>query len=114
MNTSTLRLSIAILSIITALIHLGLAFVLTGGMQIMFILNGIGFLVLLYALLRPPAALAGMRNLVHYALIALAGMTIIGYFAVNGFKPDDYLGLFTKLVEVLLAVAVFMHLRRTA
>jgi 4-amino-4-deoxy-L-arabinose transferase-like glycosyltransferase len=114
MNTSTLRLAITILTVITALVHLGLAIVLTGNMQVMFILNGIGFLVLLYLLLRPPAGIAGLRNLVHYALIAFASVTIIGYFVVNGFKPDDYLGLFTKLVEILLVVTVFMHLRRTS
>jgi hypothetical protein len=56
MNTSTLRLAIAVLTVITALVHLGLAIVLTGTMQIMFILNGIGFLVLLYLMLRPPLA----------------------------------------------------------
>lgn len=111
MKRSTLNWVIAILTIITAVIHLGLAFILTGAFQILFILNGIGYLVLLWALLRPPAFLAGRSNLVHYLFILFTAVTIIGYFVVNGFKPGDYLGLLDKLVEVLLIAALFLRLR---
>lgn len=113
MNRSTLNWVIAILTIITAVIHLGLAFVIDGTLQILFVLNGIAYLVLLWALLRPPAFLEGRSNLVHYLFILFILVTIVGYFVVNGFKPDDYLGLFDKLVEVLLVVALFLHLRST-
>jgi hypothetical protein len=111
MNQNTLRWIISILTLITAAVHLGLAFVLSGSMQILFVLNGIGYLVLLWALLRPPAFLEGRSALVHYAFILFALVTIAGYFAVNGFKPGDYLGLFDKLVEVVLIVALFLHNR---
>ena len=110
MSKSTLQLAITVLTLITAAIHLGLVFVLSGTMQIMFILNGLGYLVLLYALLRPPVFLQGRSSLVHYAFIAFASVTILGYFAVNGFKPDDTLGLIDKAVEILLVAALFLHL----
>jgi hypothetical protein len=112
MNRSTLRIAITILTLITALIHLGLAFVLDGTMQILFILNGIGYLVLLWALLRPPAFLQGRSMLVHLAFMGFALVTIIGYFVTNGFIADDYLGLFTKVVEILLVAALFLHMRQ--
>lgn len=116
MNRSTLRLIIAILTIITAVIHLGLAFVLTGTMQIMFILNGIGYLVLLWALLRPPAFLEGYSTLVHLAFMLFTAVTIVGYFVVNGFaifEPGHIIDLIDKVVEVLLLIALFLHWRAT-
>jgi hypothetical protein len=112
MNRSTLRIAITILTLITAVVHLSLAFVLEGTMQILFILNGISYLVLLWALLRPPAFLRDKSTLVHLAFIAFVLTTIIGYFVVNGFKADDYLGLFDKLVEVLLVISLFLHMRQ--
>lgn len=111
MNKNTLRWIIIILTLITAAIHLSLVFVLSGAMQIMFVLNGVGYLVLLWALLKPPAFLEGRSALVHYAFILFVVVTIAGYFVVNGIKPGDYLGLFDKLVEVLLVVALFLHNR---
>ncbi len=114
MNRSTLRTAITILTLITAVLHLGLAFVNHGTLQIMFVLNGIGYLVLLWALLRPPAFLHDRSMLVHLAFIAFTLVTIIGYFVVNGFKADDYLGLFDKLVEVLLVVAIFLDMRQSS
>lgn len=114
MDRSTLRIVISILTLITVAIHLGLVLVLEGSMQIMFVLNGIGYIGLLWAFLRPPAFLSGQTVLVHYAYIAFATVTIIGYFVVNGFKPDDFLGLADKLVEGLLVAALFMHLRKTS
>lgn len=114
MNRSTLRIAITILALITAVIHLGLAFVLDGTMQILFILNGIGYLALLWAFLRPPAFLQDKSMLVHLAFMGFAVVTIIGYFVVNGLKTDDYLGLFTKVVELLLVIALFLHMRQAA
>lgn len=111
MNQNTLRWIITITTLITAAIHLGLAFVLSGPMQILFVLNGIGYLVLLWALLRPPAFLEGRSALVHYVFILFAVVTIAGYFVVNGIKPGDFLGLVDKLAEVVLIVALFLHNR---
>jgi hypothetical protein len=117
MNRSSLRLIITVLTISTATIHLGLAPLIRDdlpGLFIPFILNGIGYLVLLWALLRPPAFLAGRSTLVHLAFIAFTLMTIVMYFVFNGFKLDDYLGLLDKFVEILLVIALVFHLRQSA
>lgn len=111
MNKSTLRTAIILLAVITAMIHIGLTLVLEGPMQTMFLLNGIGYLVLLWATMWPPAALEKQRTLLHYVFMTFAVVTIVAYFVVNGFKVDA-LGWFTKLVEVLLVVALFQHLRK--
>lgn len=116
MNRTTLSWIIAILTIITAVIHLGLAFVLEGTMQIMFILNGLGYLLLLWALLRPPAFLAGNSTLIHYLFMLFTLVTIVGYFVVNGFalfEPGHLIDLIAKVVEVLLLIALFLHLRQS-
>lgn len=114
MSKTTLQLAITVLTLITAAIHLYLAPQLNEpdvkNLQIPFFLNGIGYLALLYALLRPPAFLQGRASLVHYAFIAFASVTILGYFAVNGFNPDDNLGLIDKAAEILLVAALFLHL----
>jgi hypothetical protein len=112
MSRATLRTAITVLTLITALIHLVLLN-LGGKILPLFILNGLGFLALLYALLRPPAFLKGQTSLVHYAFIGYTAVTVIAYFALQGFGFSA-LGYFTKLVEVLLIGALWMHMRQAA
>jgi hypothetical protein len=50
--------------------------------------------------------------LVQLAFMGFALVTIIGYFVTNGFIAGDYLGLFTKVVEILLVAALFLHMRQ--
>ena len=113
-NLSTVRLAISVLTVITAAIHALLA--ATAG--IMFYLNAAGYMVLLAALLKKPAMLAkfveGREKLLHYAFMAYAGVTIVGYFAMNGGGSFSNLaGLATKLDELLLIGALWQHLRLT-
>lgn len=116
MDRNILRWIIIITTIITAIIHLGLAFVISGTLQILFVLNGIGYLVLLWLLLRPPAFLSGQSTLIHWLFIAFTTATIIGYFVVNGFalfEPGHLIDLIDKAVEVILVAALFLHWRQT-
>jgi hypothetical protein len=109
MNKITGRqIGIIVLTIATALIHLVLAFVYPP-MQIPFILNGAGFIILLVAYFLPQ--LAGYRNITRWLLIAFAAVTIIGYFAVNGLKMDP-LGLLTKAIEVALIILLWLDGRK--
>ena len=122
MNRTTLRWIIAILTIVTALIHLSLAFLLIRNPQnqslgYLFIANGISYLVLLWIYLRPPAFLAGYANMVSYIFIAFVLVTIIGYFALNGmalFQPGHPIDLIAKIDEVLLVIALFLDRRQAA
>ncbi len=110
MNLQFLRGAIAVLTLVTAGIHLYLS--QTAGVS--FILNGLGYVALLIALLVRLPVLAGRERWVHYAYMAFAAVTIVAYFAVNGGESfSNMLGLFTKAVEVLLILALWQHLRMT-
>lgn len=109
MNRSTLRILIALLTIVTAAIHLSLGIRnLSDTFGILFILNGIGYLALLAAFwLDIPKGRAG---LVRMLLMAFAAVTIVAYFVVNGsYSLQNALGLITKLDELLLIVVLYLY-----
>jgi len=75
----------------------------------LFLLNGIGYLVLVGALYLPQ--LRQYQTTVRWLLIAFAAVTIIMYFAIAGvrFNPVGYL---TKAVEVVLIILLLIDGRR--
>lgn len=92
--------AIAILAILTALAHLYLAFILgitTSAFPIFFLLNSIGYLVLLVALYSPQ--LAGIQRPIRWLLILYTLLTIILYFV---FRYFTLFGYTDKMIEVLL------------
>ena len=113
MTKSTLRTLIVVLTLITAGVHLILLNMSvldeTGSIDIPFTLNGLGYLALLAALLY--GFPAGREKLVHYAFIAYTLVTILAWYFINGDFTDP-VGVFTKTVEVLLIVFLWMHLQR--
>jgi hypothetical protein len=80
-------------------------------MPVMFLLNGIGYLVLVTALYLP--ALRQYQPIVRWLLILFAAVTIIMYFAIAGLRPNP-VGLLTKAVEVALIVLLFIEGRRAS
>jgi hypothetical protein len=116
MSRSTLRWVIILTTIATAFIHLVVLPLRMGRPDLPFILNGIGFLSLLAALffVKVPF-LAGRETLLHYAYMAFTAITLIAYFVVQGGNAfTDTLGLVTKAIEVVLLIALFLHLRAEA
>ncbi len=116
MSRNTLRILVLIFGIITALVHLYLGFKFLGIPNatppgLLFILNGIAYIVLTAAVVFD--LLPKQRALVHYALIAFAAVTIIAYFVVNK-GVGGPLGWVTKLDEVALIIVTYLHLRATA
>ncbi len=109
MSNRNIRLIIALLTLITATVHL----VVLNRQELHpeFLLNGLGYLGLLGALwFRFPA---GQQRLLHYAYMAFALATIIAYFVVNGAEGfASILGLSTKAVEVLLIVFLWLDLKK--
>ena len=77
----------------------------------LFLLNGIGYLVLVGALYLPQ--LRQYQPIVRWLLIAFAAVTIVMYFAIAGvrFNPVGYL---TKAVEVVLIILLLIDGRRSA
>jgi hypothetical protein len=74
----------------------------------MFLLNGLGYLGLMAALLTNLPFLAGRERLLHYAYMGYAAVTILGWVA---FGARNILGYSDKIVEILLILALWQHLR---
>ena len=110
MSKKSLQTAILILGAITAVIHLALAFVF-GSFDAIFLLNGLGYIVLLWALLKTPAFLAGLQSLIPWVTILYTVVTIVLFFVFNAETGYGPLGLITKVDEVLLIVAVYMYSR---
>ena len=103
-----LQYGIIILTIITALIHLGLGFAfIPDFLGIAFILNGITYLLLLAGLYFVPQ-LAERRGLIRWLLLAFTAVTFVLYFVFNW--PDIWglAGLFDKAVELLLIILLIL------
>ena len=102
------KLAIIILTVVTAIIHIGLAFyaLSAGDMTtfVMFLLNGVGYLVLLAAYTLPLPLARNYTKLVRWAFIAFTAVTIIGWVAI-GLK--NVVGYSDKLIEVALIVLLF-------
>ncbi len=97
---------ILLLVLATGLIHLWKG--ISDGL-LMFIANGIGYLVLAAAAYLPIAALANFRTLAKWALLAFTGVTIIGWVLIG---ERSAIGYITKAIEVVLVILLIGDLRR--
>ncbi|MGB0386034.1 MAG: DUF7475 family protein [Ardenticatenaceae bacterium] len=96
-----LQWAIILLTLATAIIHFALAIPKFGFFDILFYLNGLGYLVLLADLYFIPQ-LANYRALVRALFIAYTLLTIVLFFIMNStYGP---VGLATKAIEALLLV----------
>ena len=102
------KLIIILLTLATALIHLTLAFsaLSQGDMTtfIMFLLNGIGYLVLLAAYYLPLPIARDNPKLVRWAFIAFTAVTIIGWLAIGMRSPVGYADKLIELVLIILLI----------
>jgi hypothetical protein len=80
-------------------------------LPILFLLNGIGYLVLVGALYLPQ--LRQYQRALRWALIAFAAVTFVMYFLISGFRPNP-IGLFDKLVELTLIILLIVDGRQSA
>lgn len=107
------RNSILVFAVLTALIHLGLGFAFMSNPDFMgelFILNGIGYLALMYALLWKPSFLAGQEALARGVFILYTVITFVMYFVMNGagaFSSPP--GLADKVIEALLIFSLLRY-----
>lgn len=106
-TTSPVQAGIAILVILTAIAHLYLAFSYgfpTRTIFILFLLNGIGYLVLLVALYSPQ--IAGIQRPIRWLLLLYTALTIILWAVIRYFNLFGYID---KLIEVLLIVLLVVE-----
>jgi hypothetical protein len=118
MSKSTLRIAVIALTLVTAAVHLYLGTTnFSGPMQtlgILWLLNGLGYLVLLGGFLGITPVLKDNKSLTHYALMGFAAVTIVAWVLMSGVlrgEPAGVLAIITKVDEVLLIVAAYMHLK---
>lgn len=117
MSRSSLRTGIIVLGLITALVHLlvlNLGYLReTGRPDILFTLNGLGYLGLLGAFVFNLSFLSDRRRLLHFAFMAFAAVTILAFLAKGGTgfggRPFDPIGWATKVDEVLLILALWRY-----
>lgn len=115
MNTETSRLSavqigIIILTLATALIHFSLLFP-----DVLFILNGLGYLGLLAAYFLPIDLARKNHNLVRWLFIIFTVATILGWIAIGDKSwPAGALGYLTKLIELGLIVLLVVDGRQSS
>lgn len=98
---------ILLLGLATAAIHGILLNIMMGGVDPLFTLNGIGYLVLIAAYFLPQ--FSKYRGLVRWALIVFTAVTIIAWLFLGA---REILGYVTKLIEVGLIVALFLDSRQ--
>lgn len=102
--------------LVTAILHLAAAFdpvLFTHGPDPLFILNGLGYLGLLGAYFLPIPFFQERRNLVRWALIGFAAITIVawlviwvGFYVIRDgysfFHRDSIYGVPSKIAEIAL------------
>jgi hypothetical protein len=111
------KVLIIVLALATGLIHLVLLNLrmvqALGRIDVLFTLNGLGFLGLLAAYVLPlPGALGGLQQRFHgllrWGFIAFTVITILAWVAMGDKSlPAGSLGYITKLIEVGLVVALW-------
>jgi hypothetical protein len=112
-NKGPIEGSIIALTILTAIVHLLLAFgdgLPVGKLHTLFLLNGIGYLVLLAALYLPP--FISIQPFVRWALIAYTALTFVVWIFVThaSYDPFDYID---KLIELSLIVLLCIEASHT-
>ena len=108
MNKSVLRGVILVTGLITAMVHLYLN-VMMGHIDLLFTLNGLGYLGLLAAFFFNLPWISRQRVLLHYLFMLFAAVTIVAWFILG--DMGDMVGILTKIDEAILIIALFLNLR---
>lgn len=100
------QFGIMITSLITAVIHLylGVKFYDT-----LFILNGLGYLILMVGLFIPLSLAQQNRSLIRWALIGFTAVTVLAWLVIGDKSwPSGALGYITKFDEIILLALLWM------
>ena len=95
--------AIIVLTLVTALIHFTRNFP-----DMMFMLNGLGYLTLLVTLFLPISQVARYRSKIRWAFIAFTVVTILAWVALG---ERILIGYVAKLSELVLIALLFIDAR---
>ncbi len=109
---NVVTMGIVLLTLITAGAHLYLASQPDEDLRFWFLLNGVGYLVLLAASQLPQ--LAPIHTIVRWVLIGYALLTIILWFLLGSISQGqlELFDITVKVVEAALVVLLFLDYRR--
>ena len=115
-RSGPLQIAVILLALATAAVHIYLAlFVIKPSPDIVFLLNGLGYLGLTAALYLSLGFLARWRSLVRWVLIGYTALTVLLWvFMVLVPGTATTLGWVTKAIEVALIVLLFLDGQRDA
>ncbi len=99
-----LHLALIVLTLATALIHMALNFP-----DIVFILNGLGYVALLAVLTLPLPRLESYRPMARWAMIGYTALAIVIWLIIGERSP---IGYSTKAIEVALIIVLLIIIRR--
>lgn len=116
MKPNTRQIGIALMAILTAILHLAAAFdrqLFPDSPDLLFILNGLGYLGLLGAYMLPIPFFQQKHNLVRWGMVGFAILTILAwvfiwviqYVIIQGmpfFSHDSIYGVPAKIAELIL------------
>lgn len=103
-DMSIRRIGITLLAIATAFIHFTLLFP-----DPLFILNGLGYLILLVLYIIPLEITEKYHNLIRWAFITYTMVTIAAWVLIGDKSlPSGAPGYFTKLIEILLVILLLL------
>lgn len=100
-----LNIFVVLLTLTTALTHIALNFP-----DLVFILNGMGYLALIAGLYLPISQFDARRRLIRRVFMAYTLLTILLWVAIGERSPT---GFFNKLIEVTLLLTLFLAERQT-
>lgn len=117
MSDRALRTVILIAGLTTALVHLVvlniIIFTSEGHLDLLFSLNGLGYLTLLGMFFLAPTFVEEQWSFFHLIFMGFAAVTIVAFFILGGTgfggTEVDPLGYFTKVVELILIGALWIH-----
>jgi uncharacterized membrane protein len=106
-RNSYVKIGVILLTLATALIHLGLAVSSSWPFNLLFALNGLGYLALLSGFYLKLPVVHRVRDLV-WLLFILFTLTTIGLFFIMNTTYGTF-GLITKAVEGVLVILLIME-----
>jgi len=106
---SVVQIGIILATLATAAIHFSLLFP-----DVLFILNGLGYLTLLVIYFLPIDLARQYHGLVRWLFIGFTLVTILAWIAIGDKSwPAGSLGYLTKLIEVVLVVLLLVDRQQT-
>ena len=110
-NRQAIRYAVLVCTILTASIHIYLSFQIGDTPDLIFILNGVGYFLLVAALYLPIDRLLAHRIAIRWLLIGYTALTIVLWAF---FGARSFIGYLDKVIEVALIAFLWLDSQHTS